>query len=130
MIHIFISCFLSTAIYLSHIYQIINYCFWTCFSQVLIAAAVLFYPGLILIDHGHFQYPLPLKVYCVVAERYPPLSGNSNLSSHITLNFWIFWDPCNFQFLLLGKFGYFLELHRNLLTLPWWMAKNVTFNYF
>ena len=28
------------------------------FLQVLTAAAVLFYPGLILIDHGHFQYPL------------------------------------------------------------------------
>ena len=26
--------------------------------QVLIASAILFYPGLILIDHGHFQYPL------------------------------------------------------------------------
>lgn len=32
------------------------------FHKVLVAAAVLLYPGLILIDHGHFQYPLDFSL--------------------------------------------------------------------
>ena len=31
--------------------------YFYCF-KVLTAAAIILYPGLILIDHGHFQYPL------------------------------------------------------------------------
>ena len=44
----------------------------------------------------------------------PPISGNSSQGSHIYLNFWAFENlppPRNFQFLLLGDYGYFPELH-------------------
>ena len=45
------------------------------------------------------------------------LSGNSNHVSEINLRFWAFESPPplrNFQSLLLGEYGYFLELHNNL----------------
>ena len=46
----------------------------------------------------------------------PPhhLSGNSSQASYIYLNFWAFENPLpsrNFQSLLWGEYGYFLELH-------------------
>ena len=48
----------------------------------------------------------------------PNLSGNSSHGSHIYLNFWAFETPPppprNFQFLLLGDYGYFPELHISL----------------
>ena len=49
----------------------------------------------------------------------PPthLSGNSNHVSYINLRFRAFESPPplrNFQSLLLGEYGYFLELHNNL----------------
>ena len=34
------------------------YCIFYFYFKVLTAAAIILYPGLILIDHGHFQYPL------------------------------------------------------------------------
>ena len=46
----------------------------------------------------------------------PHPSGNSNLASYIALNFWLFKTPPpprNFQSLLWGKYGYFLEPHNN-----------------
>ena len=32
--------------------------FFSIVLKVLTAVAIILYPGLILIDHGHFQYPL------------------------------------------------------------------------
>ena len=46
--------------------------------------------------------------------RLPHLSGNSSQASYIYLNFLGLWEPPpprNFQSLLWGEYGYFLELH-------------------
>ena len=70
--------------------------------------------------------PAIVIYYCLVPENIhtpprkgfalwaPHPSGNSNLASYIPLNFWVFETPpppWNFQSLLWGEYGYFLEPH-------------------
>lgn len=75
--------------------------------QVLIASAILFYPGLILIDHGHFQYPLTFcqRKVLIYSLLYPSskYKGGSRtqkkyrdkqILSYFLCKFWI--DNCEF----------------------------------
>ena len=63
---------------------------------------------------GSRKYPYPpMEGVCPMT---PHPSGNSNLASYISLNFWFFETPPsppprNFQSLLWGEYGYFLEPH-------------------
>ena len=59
----------------------------------------------------------PTEGICPVT---PHPSGNSNLASYIALNFWLFQTPpppWNFQSLVWGEYGYFLEPYNTILSL-------------
>ena len=75
--------------------------------QVLIASAILFYPGLILIDHGHFQYPLTFcqRKVLIYSLLYPSSKykggsrtqkkySDKQILSYFLCKFWI--DNCEF----------------------------------
>ena len=56
------------------------------------------------------------EIFSYTTPPSPHLSGNSSQASYINLRFWAFESPSpprNFQSLLWGEYGYFLELHSN-----------------
>ena len=62
---------------------------------------------------GSRKYPYPpTEGICPMTPSPTHPSRNSNLASYIALNFWLFQTPPpprNFQSLLWGEYGYFLE---------------------